>query len=288
MKINSVLISPKLYDSNGQMSKQMRTVTGIMNDVQHDSVEISPIGRQLSVGAIEHHVGSYYGNVDIHETLQRILEGKSPEVRKAVYTIIESNLAPGGSVPNEVDRYALQELGLSQAKYVARHYFGEEEGSELLSTLNNIAVLSRNRSDGTAVGANPYREPTPKPVGAPDDYVNITDLMRRFAPESHQQMEEAIINGGDWFGVLMKFAQQIPQNKDWMKKYREEMDAAKKEALPVKLDSRFDKANLMDIQTFSKDVQQMLQQLPRIDRETMDRNNAYFAHVIGHTVASKN
>lgn len=288
MKINNSMITPKLYDSNGQMSKQMRTVTGIMNDVQHDSIEISPTGRQLAVGAIEHHVGSYYGNADIHESLQRVLEGKSPEVRKAIYTIIESNLAPGGSVPDEVDRSALQELGLTQAKYVAHHYFTEEEGSKLLNTLNNIAVLSRKPTGDTSVGTNPYVEPTPKPVGAPDDYVNITDLMKRFAPESHQQLEEAIINGGDWFGVLMKFAQQIPQNKDWMNKYREEIDAAKKEASPVKLDSRFDQANLMDMKTFSKDVQQMLQQLPRIDRETMDRNIAYFAHVLGHTAASKN
>ncbi|EJW16813.1 hypothetical protein PAV_5c03960 [Paenibacillus alvei DSM 29] len=82
MKINNPMISPKLYDSYGQSSRQMRTDTGIMNGVNHDSVEISPTGRQLAVGAIEHHVGSYYGNADIDDSLQRILEGKSPEIKK--------------------------------------------------------------------------------------------------------------------------------------------------------------------------------------------------------------
>ncbi|NOJ71885.1 hypothetical protein [Paenibacillus alvei] len=285
MKINNPMISPKLYDSYGQSSRQMRTDTGIMNGVNHDSVEISPTGRQLAVGAIEHHVGSYYGNADIHDSLQRILEGKSPEIKKAVYTVIESNLAPGGSVPDDADRSALLELGLTQAKYIAQHYFADDEGSELLSTFNNIAVLSQKRADGTAAGTNPYREPTPKPAGAPDDYVNITDLMRRFAPESHQQMEDAISQGGDWFGVLMKFAQRIPQNKGWMDKYREEIAAAKQETPPVKVDSRFDKANMSGMDAFVKDIQQLFHQSPNADREILDRNIAYFAHVLGHPMA---
>lgn len=287
MKINNPMISPKLYDSYGQSTRQMRTDTGIMNDAKHDFVEISQTGRQLAVGAIEHHVGSYYGNADIHDSLQRILEGKSPEMKKAVYTVIESNLAPGGSVPDDADRSALLELGLTQGKYIAQHYFTDDEGSELLNTFNNIAALSLKRADGKAAGMNPYREPTPKPAGAPDDYVNITDLMKRFAPESHQQMEDAIVQGGDWFGVLMKFAQRIPQNKGWVDKYREEIAASKQATPPVKVDSRFDKANMAGMGDFVKDVQQLLQQMPNADREILDRNIAYFAHVLGHPTASK-
>ncbi|WII38572.1 hypothetical protein [Paenibacillus thiaminolyticus] len=61
-----------------------------------------------------------------------------------------------------------------------------------------------------------------KPVGAPDDYVNIGDLMKRFDPEGHQQMNEAMMNGGDWFGIMLKFVHRIPDNKHWMDTYLKE------------------------------------------------------------------
>ncbi|WP_374016629.1 hypothetical protein ABU162_20565 [Paenibacillus thiaminolyticus] len=69
--------------------------------------------------------------------------------------------------------------------------------------------------------ATPESMPS-KPAGAPDDYINIGDLMKRFDPEGHQQMHEAIVNGGDWFGVLLKFVHRIPDNKHWMDTYLKE------------------------------------------------------------------
>lgn len=61
-----------------------------------------------------------------------------------------------------------------------------------------------------------------KPAGAPDDYVNIGDLMMRFDPEGHQQMNEAMMNGGDWFGIMLKFVHRIPDNKHWISTYLKE------------------------------------------------------------------
>ncbi|PZM64288.1 hypothetical protein [Paenibacillus dendritiformis] len=61
-----------------------------------------------------------------------------------------------------------------------------------------------------------------KPAGAPDDYVNIGDLMKRFDPEGHQQMNEAMMNGGDWFGIMLKFVHRIPDNKHWIGTYLKE------------------------------------------------------------------
>ncbi|WCF09353.1 hypothetical protein NDS46_05500 [Paenibacillus thiaminolyticus] len=64
-----------------------------------------------------------------------------------------------------------------------------------------------------------------KPAGAPDDYINIGDLMKRFDPEGHQLMHEAIVNGGDWYGVLLEFVHRIPDNKHWMDTYLKEEKA---------------------------------------------------------------
>ncbi|RJG25587.1 hypothetical protein [Paenibacillus thiaminolyticus] len=72
--------------------------------------------------------------------------------------------------------------------------------------------------------ATPESMPS-KPAGAPDNYINIGDLMKRFDPEGHQQMHEAIVNGGDWFGVLLKFVHRIPDNKHWMDTYLKEEKA---------------------------------------------------------------
>ncbi|MGG4392924.1 hypothetical protein ABEX25_01225 [Paenibacillus thiaminolyticus] len=72
--------------------------------------------------------------------------------------------------------------------------------------------------------ATPESMPS-KPAGAPDDYINIGDLMKRFDPEGHQQMQEAIMNGGDWFGVLLEFVHRIPDNKHWMDTYLKEEKA---------------------------------------------------------------
>lgn len=61
-----------------------------------------------------------------------------------------------------------------------------------------------------------------KPAGAPDDYVNIGDLMKRFDPEGHQKMNEAMMNGGHWFGIMLKFVHRIPDNKHWISTYLKE------------------------------------------------------------------
>ncbi|BFH11908.1 hypothetical protein WJ0W_000157 [Paenibacillus melissococcoides] len=35
-------------------------------------------------------------------------------------------------------------------------------------------------------------------------------------------MNEAIVNDGDWFGILMKFVHRIPDNKHWIGTYLKE------------------------------------------------------------------
>ena len=285
MKVNSsTTLEPKLYGMNGQgqVNKQPKMETGTIPGLKHDTVDISPTGRQLAVGAIEHHVATYYGNAEINDSLNRILDGKSPEIRTAVYTIIQSNLVPDGTVSDSKERAALLELGLTQAKYIADNYFKDGEAAEMLNTMNKIAAMSHKETINPVAGNAAYIPPSQKPQGAPDDYVNITDLMKRFEPESHGQLQDAIVNGGDWSGILMKFAHKIPQNKEWLDTYRQEASQPMKEAPASRIDSRFNSANTADMAAFVKDLQSMIQKTQLANTDFLSRNIDYFAHVLGY------
>ncbi|MCY9517487.1 hypothetical protein [Paenibacillus apiarius] len=193
MKINSsATLDPKLYSLNeqGHVNKQPKMETGTIPGLKHDTIDISPAGRQLAAGAIEHHAAAHYGNA-------------------------------------------------------------------------------------------PYNTPSQKPQGAPDDYVNIADLMKRFEPESHRQLQEAIVNGGDWSGILMKFAHKIPENKDWLNTYREETSKTRTEAADPNIDSPFNSANTADMAAFVKDIQTMLQTSKLANSDLLSRNLDYFARMLG-------
>lgn len=67
-----------------------------------------------------------------------------------------------------------------------------------------------------------------KPHGAPDDYIPIEELMKRFEPETFHQLQEALKqNAAEGLSILLKFAKQIPQNPEWLSTYRSEMEQNK-------------------------------------------------------------
>ncbi|MBB6637630.1 hypothetical protein [Cohnella thailandensis] len=67
-----------------------------------------------------------------------------------------------------------------------------------------------------------------RPEGAPDDYINMEDLFKRFQPESYEQFQSALKdNAADGLSLLLKFAQQVPKHPEWIETYREEMANAK-------------------------------------------------------------
>ena len=105
-----------------------------------------------------------------------------------------------------------------------------EAGSPVGANYDTVEIspAGRKLAEDAIVHRPETRESMPsKPAGAPDDYINIGDLMKRFDPEGHQQMQEAIVNGGDWFGVLLEFVHRIPDNKHWMDTYLKEEKAGK-------------------------------------------------------------
>ncbi|WP_025850974.1 hypothetical protein [Paenibacillus ehimensis] len=277
---SSVLNLYALRDQEGKPGLRPGSMAGL----KHDTVEISPTGRQLAEGAIKHHVGKVFVSAQIGESLNRLLEGKPQEVSDAVHTIIGSNLLPGGSVSDEGERAVLREAGLAQAKYVADHYMSGGEASELMAVMNQIAVIGAKGTVDPATGSVSYQMPPSRPIGAPEDYVDINELMKRFEPDTYKKLREAVAGGGDWGSILFSFVEKIPQNGQWVTKYREETGQLMQELKTTKLDNRFAGANTTDMASFLLDMNRKLDQAPLAKTDALMRNMANFARLFGHRV----
>ena len=64
-----------------------------------------------------------------------------------------------------------------------------------------------------------------KPYGAPDDYVPVSELMKRFRPQDYEHMQSRFEqnDGVGGLSVLLQFAKGLPKHPEWVKQYWEEM-----------------------------------------------------------------
>jgi len=210
-----------LYISSKQHTDKPSLITGTIPELSHDTdtVEISPAARQLAAADIVNHSATYFGTVQVNESLNRLLKEQPSEVKEAVYGIIQSNLIT--DVTGEEERAALLELGLTQAKYVADNYMKVDEAAEFMNTIRQIGAISQTRTIDPETKEIHYETPPQRPVGAPDDYIHLTDMMQKFEPETLGKLQEAIVNGKDWGSILRTFADKVSVRKDWVKEYRE-------------------------------------------------------------------
>ncbi|MBT2291379.1 hypothetical protein J7E73_20085 [Paenibacillus albidus] len=247
----------------------------------YDLLEISQKGRELAAGAIEIQPAHYYGTAEINESLQSVLKGKSPEVSKAVYTLIQSNMLPDGSVSDEQERDALLEMGLSQAKFLADKYLTGEESSEFLSTIQQIAAIAKTRTVDPETGQATYVTPYEKPKGAPDDYVSTGELMKRFEPKTYEQLSDAIRSGGDWGNILIQFALRANNNEEWKTRFKEENGKLVNDLRNTKIENRFAGVDTSSMKAFVKDMSNQIQRTSFSNTEFLTRNMQDFTHILG-------
>ncbi|WP_248927605.1 hypothetical protein [Paenibacillus hamazuiensis] len=236
----------------------------------------------MAVDAIELQPAHYWGTAEINDSLQSLLNGKSPEVSKAVYTLIQSNLLPDGSVSDEEERAALLESGLSQAKFLADRYMTGEDSSKFLGVIRQIAAIAKTRTVDPETGQATYVTPPQKPIGAPDDYINTGELMKRFEPETYKRLQDAVTNGGDWGKILIEFAKKVPQNKDWVSTYREETDKLIKDMRNTKIENRFADVDTSSMEVFLRDMNSQFQKTSFASTDFLTRNLQIFARTLGH------
>ncbi|WP_276353311.1 hypothetical protein [Cohnella caldifontis] len=86
--------------------------------------------------------------------------------------------------------------------------------------LLEISDAGRQLAEG-AIEHRPARrvEIPDKPQGAPNDYVNPAEWMKRVDPERYGKFQEALENGGDWSRLLVQFVQQAQKHPEWVSTY---------------------------------------------------------------------
>ncbi|MCR8658555.1 hypothetical protein [Paenibacillus endoradicis] len=256
MKIyNSTHYDVNLKTISKQHQEKPSLVTGTIPELSHDTdtVVISPSARQLASTDIVNKSAIYFGTVQINDSLNRVLIGQPTEVKEAVYGIIQSNFIT--DVTDEEERAELLELGLIQAKYIADNYMKDDEATEFMNTIRQIEAISKTRTVDPNTKEIHYETPPQRPIGAPDDYIDINDLMKKYDPKTFDKLQEAIVNGEDWSSILLSFAKNASTHKDWIKDYREEES---KQIGHITSENRFSNASTASITEFVKDIKDII------------------------------
>ncbi|WP_410770283.1 hypothetical protein [Fontibacillus sp. BL9] len=260
MKINgSTQYGLNLYEYSKQRADKPTLVEGNIQGLSHDvdTLEISPAARQLAASDIVDHPLKYFGTVQINDSLNRVLQDQSSGVRDAVYGIIQSNFI--NDVTGEEARKALLELGLTQAEYIAKNYMKEDEAAEFMDTMTLIGAISKTRTVDPETNEVHYVTPPQRPLGAPEDYIDLTDMMRKFEPETLNKLQEAIANGKeDWNPILQSFAKKVSTRQDWVKEYREGSAKVIEEMKQSIGDSRFGNASTAGLNDFAKEIMDII------------------------------
>lgn len=243
------------------------------------TVEISLAARQLAASDIVNHAARYFGTAQIDDSLTRLLKDQPSEVQEAVYGIIQSNFIT--DVTDEQDRGALLELGLAQAQYIADNYMKDGDAAEFMDTIRMIGAISKTRTVDPVTKQIRYETPPQRPVGAPDDYVDLSDLMRRFEPETLNKLQEAVASGGDWSGILLGFAKKAAAHTDWVQQYRDEAAARVKEMLQNVGDSRFGKASTAGLAEFANDIRNLIANSGIANATLLNDNLEAFRRTLG-------
>lgn len=259
--INSVHLDTNLYASMKQHADKPVLVTGTIPELSHkiDTVEISPAARQLASSDVVNHAAKYFGTAQINDALNHLLEDQPSEVKESVYGIIQSNFITDGRVTDEGERAALLEMGLSQARYIADNYMKDDEAAaKFMETIQQIGAIAKTRTIDPDTGEIHYDTPPQRPVGAPDDYIKTTDLMRKFEPDTLDKLQEAIVNKKDWANILMTFAKKVPTHPEWMREYKAEANKQMNDMQQSVNGNRFQNASTASLADFSKRMKDLI------------------------------
>ncbi|AZK48862.1 hypothetical protein [Paenibacillus lentus] len=244
-----------LYTISKKQADKPALITGTIPELSHDtdSLEISPAARQLAASDVVHHSAKYFGTVQINDSLNRLLKDQPSEVEEAVYGIIQSNFIT--DITGEEERAVLLELGLTQAKYIADNYMNDDDAAEFMNTIRQIGAISQTRTIDPDTNEIRYITPPQRPIGAPEDYINLTEMMQRFEPETLSKLQEAIVNGKDWGSILSTFATNASTRNDWVQEYKEE---AAEQVWDIIGENRFGNASTASLTEFVGDINDII------------------------------
>lgn len=262
---------------SGQPVLQSGTISGLAHDT--DTIEISTTARTLAASDVTHHAPVYFGNPQIHESLSRLLQDQPDEVKDAVYGLISSNL--NTDTTSGEDHAALIELGLAQGKYIANNYMKGQHATELMNTLQQIADLSQARTINPETGQFQAADLPSRPVGAPEDYVDLTYMMKKYEPETLAKLEEAITSGQDWASILLGFAKKVPTQKEWLQPRQAATTPNKESMEDIMSNNKFGQAGTDSLAVFAEDIRSVLAKGNLANTDLLASNLEAFIRTLG-------
>jgi hypothetical protein len=148
-----------------------------------------------------------------------------------------------------------------------------------MNTMNTIAAVAQTRTINAVTGEAHYIDLPQRPVGAPGDYVKAGDLMKKFRPDLHQELTDAIRTGGDWSGILLSFAEQAAKHREWTDQYINERKLVEATLQNTKIPNRFH-ADTSDLNTFRNSIDNTIANEAVANKELLQKNMDYFVHVL--------
>jgi hypothetical protein len=244
-----------------------------------DLLSISNEGRELAAGDVQHKPAVYWGSAEIRSALDKSLQDQPENVRDGVSSIIQNHFYPEGAAAlSQDERDALLDAGMAQARFVADNYIMDPEKKDLfLSTMHQIAALSKTGTVDAATGGMKYASLPSRPIGAPEDYINPSDLMERYDPKSFEKYNNAT-DVTEKLSILIKFAKTSGKNQEWRTEYLEEAKALKQKLAESDTGSRFKDADTSSISAFVSD---MFARIQPTDAKSLKANLQSFAAMFG-------
>lgn len=142
-------------------------------------------------------------NIQTNAKLYSSLEDAPEKVVKAANGIIKNYLMPHDvSGMTEEQRRDAIAFGMEEAKFLAENYLDEEHAGDFLSAMETIARYGMNGTVSEDGKVTYHIEKGPL-VGAPDDYVSESDILKAKAPDLYkelQEMNQGIIKGETGWG----------------------------------------------------------------------------------------
>lgn len=154
-------------------------------------------------------------HIQTNAALYGSLEHAGENVVKSANGIIKNYLMPWNVAgTSETQRKEMIAFGMEEAKYLAANYLDEEHGQQFLAAMDTIAKYGINgivAEDGRVT----YHIEKGPLVGAPDDFVNESDILKAKAPDLYQKLQDLnqrIINGeSGWGSRFIELQTQIRQ-----------------------------------------------------------------------------
>lgn len=155
-------------------------------------------------------------NIQTNKKLYDSLENAPEHIVKAANGIIKNYLLPHDvSGMTEEQRRDAISFGLAEAGYLAENYLDGQHAGDFMSAMETIAKYGMNGTVSENGRVTYHIEKGPM-VGAPDDFVHESDLLKEKAPElyqEHQELNQHIAKGETGWGRKFMDLQRRIQDK---------------------------------------------------------------------------